>query len=312
MEIPNLSILIEEQVYGINKLKIFDYINPRAALSDTAILRGAYVSDCHVLNDNTLSGRTGFYWLKTRTSGGNVRAVDDDGSSGSFYCNEHYLGSRPTLPSSFILENAYSITIEPNGLQKALFGYYSGQSLEEEMQILLEKMYVNNTLTVLGKGCTFDSRKYDENDKDFLSEDQVYYGCQGNIYSRIRASSNYGENEFTLSNSKKYKNDDYVWTKVEPVIWVRHPEDKCFITEKIITAGARFKDKEGSYNGNFDETELKWFYDTYLSKDLVNPIVYNYLNNWSKQKQTVNNFIYKDANGKTIKKVKIKIKIRKT
>lgn len=70
-----LTILTEEQVYGENKLKIFDHINPRAAVTDTAILRGAFVSDYHVDSDDTLSGRTGFYWLQNSDGDGDARGV---------------------------------------------------------------------------------------------------------------------------------------------------------------------------------------------------------------------------------------------
>ncbi len=317
-EIPNLTILTEEQISGPNRLKIFDVIGKEAAVSDTAILRGAYVSsNYHVHGNNTLSGRTGWYWTKTSGGRENVRAVSSfGGSSFDSYCDRRYLGSRPALPSSFILSIFPNLTKGEDGLERVKLGYYSGQALEEEMQVMLENMYKAGTLSILGKGCTFDGRKYDEYDKDFLPEDQMYYGYEGTVYARVRANSYYDGKTFTLSNGEDYKDNDYVWTKVEPFELIRHPEDDWFVAEKIIIAGVKFKKKNGFYDGNFNNTELKWYFDEYLSKDLVNPIVYNYIENYSKEKeqekkQTVNNFIYKDEDGKVIKKVRVKVKIGK-
>lgn len=77
----DLTILTEEQVYGKNKLKVFDVIDPRAAVTDTAILRGAYVSGYHVDGDDTLAGRTGYYWLQNSDGSGDARVVNLHGDS---------------------------------------------------------------------------------------------------------------------------------------------------------------------------------------------------------------------------------------
>ncbi len=326
METPNLTILTEEQVKGPNRLKIFDVIDPRAALSDTAILRGACASDCHIPNNINLSGRTGEYWLKTEPKtncyyykvscvGANGNAID------TYEGTERNIGSRLVLPATFIMENAYNITTEPNNLEKALFGYYSGYAVEEKMQTKLESMYKSNSLTILGKGCTFDGRKYDDYNNKFLPEEIMYYGYKGNVYARVRANScetniYAGVNsleKFALSNGLAYKNGDYVWTKIIPIIWERHSEDDWFITEQIINAGVKFKEDFFCYNGNFDGTVLKWYYDNYLSKDLINPIVNKYINDYKKekdQKEMANNLIFKDKDEKIIKKVQIKVKTK--
>ena len=245
-----------------------------------------------------------------------MRAVDYSGNGYYDSCTSWDLGVRPILPSSFILENASNITIREDGLQSATYGYNLGSSVDKSMQIMLETMYINNFLTSLGKGCTFDGRKFNEHGKDFLPEDQIYYGHGGKVYARVRANSYFGEKEFTLSNGEKYKDKDYVWVRLEPVTWIRHLEDDWFICEKNFVSGIRFYEKSGSYDGNFNNTELKWFFDNYLSKELVNPIVYNYINNYKQkkvqeQKETVTNFIFKDKNGKTIKRFKVKVRAKK-
>lgn len=183
MKTPNLTILTEEQVYGKNKLKIFDVIGTKAAVTDTAILRGAYVSDYHVDGDNTLAGRTGYYWLQNSDGDGDTRVVDKSGSGRCTYCNKRTGSVRTALPSSFILENASEITIREDGLQSAQYGYYLGSSVSKSQQTMLETLYINGLLTELGKGYTFDGRKYEEFDKAFLPEEQIYYGHGGEKYT---------------------------------------------------------------------------------------------------------------------------------
>lgn len=74
------------------------------------------------------------------------------------------------------------------------------------------------------------------------------------------------------------------------------------VSEKGFVSGIRFKD-------------LKYFLDNYLSMDIINPILFNnYLNKKAeneKNQETINNIIYKDKDGKTIKRVKIKVKAKR-
>ena len=93
--------------------------------------------------------------------------------------------------------------------------------------------------------------------KIFLPEKQEYFEYNGEIYARIRANSDFGDNYFTLSNEEKYKHYNYVWVKVEPIVWLKHPLDDIMISEKEIIAGVRFDKTKGGYNGDFNTTELK-------------------------------------------------------
>lgn len=263
-----LTILTEEQVYGENKLKIFDHINPRAAVTDTAILRGAFVSDYHVDGDDTLSGRTGFYWLQNSDGDGDARGVGKNGDRDRMYCDKRNGSVRAALPSSFIQLISPNFVRGTDGLERITFGFYPGMAANKTMQGILEGAYNLGTLTNLGKGCTFDARQYDDYSNGFLAEEQTYYEYNGEKYTRIRANSDFGSGEFTLSNGEKYKDNDYVWVKVEPVTWIRHPEDDYFISEKAFVSGIRFYKEQGAYDGDFNKTELKWFLDNHLSKDL--------------------------------------------
>lgn len=302
IEIPKLTILTEEQVYGDNKLNIFNVIDPKAAVSDTAILRGAYVSDYHVDNDSSLGGRTGYYWLQNLYKDRDARVVDRIGSSDWEFCFERDGGVRAALPYSQIKNLPHTIKTRSDGLEEITYGYYTGRAVDCIMQQILAFAYNSRTLKNIGIGCTFDGRTYNDYDKDFLSEGQIYFEYNGEVYARIRANSNFNDNEFILSNDERYKDDDYVWVKVEPVVWLKHPLDDIMISEKEILAGVKF-------------SELKWFLDNYLSKDILS--LYKLkkdlnMSNYSDDEiKTINNFIYLNENGNPIKKKKIIVKAKR-
>lgn len=70
---PNFGLPTVYDLHGINK---------KAAVTDYAILTGAYVSDsCALDDDYSLKGRTGWYWTKTPFESEDYaeRAVNDNG-----------------------------------------------------------------------------------------------------------------------------------------------------------------------------------------------------------------------------------------
>ena len=304
IEIPKLTILTKEQVYGDNKLNIFNVIDPKAAVSDTAILRGAYVSNYHTANDNSLSGRTGNYWLKNIGNNiiGGVSEIDNYGNIGDSYCDNRSNAVRAALPYSQIKNLPHSIKTRHDGLIEVMYGYLPGTALSKSDQKTLEFFYNYNALKYIGFGCTFDSNKSIDKDRSFHHEKQEYFEYNGEVYARIRANSNFNDNGFILSNDERYKDDDYVWVKVEPVVWLKHPLDDIMISEKEILAGVRF-------------SELKWFLDNYLSKDILSLYElkkYINKNNYSDDEiKTINNFIYLNENGNPIKKKKIIVKAKR-
>lgn len=310
IEIPKLTILTEEQVYGVNELNIFKVIDPKAAVSDTAILRGAYVSDNYVVaNDNSLSGRTGRYWFQNSDVDEYALGVDSDGYRHWFFCDLRHVGVRAALPYSKIQNLPHAIKTRSDGLEEITYGYLPGTSISKSNQKILSSAYNSRTLKRIGIGCTFDNGC----GEDFLPEKQEYFEYNGEIYARIRANSYYSN--FILSNGEEYKDGDYVWVKVEPVIWLKHPLDDIMISEKELIAGVLFGKRYRDYKGDFNTTKLKWFLDNYLSKDILS--LYKLKkdinkNNYSDDEmKTINNFIYLDENGKTLKKKKIIVKTKR-
>ena len=317
IEIPKLTILTEEQVYGNNKLNIFNVIDPRAAVSDTAILRGAFVSDYHTANDNSLSGRTGSYWLQNSLGSKYAYAevVTKHGYTTYYSSNARSTGIRAALPysqiknfphtleSSLIYDSIFGSYTSPERLEVITYGYYPGAAVDNVMQQTLEAAYNSKTLKKLEVGYTFDGRKCNDYNKDFSPEKQecfVFY--DGKLYTRIKANFHPIYGNHILSNGEEYKDGDYVWVKIEPIVWLKHPLDDVMISEKEILAGVRF-------------SELKWFLDNYLSKDILSLYElkkYINKNNYSDDEiKTINNFIYLNENGNPIKKKKIIVKAKR-
>ena len=77
----NFTFLTEEQYFGSDKLEILEKRGTKAAITDFSILLGAYVSDYHIDNDNSLEGRTGYYWTKSDDGDNDARVVRGSGGS---------------------------------------------------------------------------------------------------------------------------------------------------------------------------------------------------------------------------------------
>lgn len=75
-----LTFLTEEQCFGDGQLEILKKRGTKAAITDFSILLGAWASDNRIDNDDSLEGRTGYYWTKSDDGDNDARVVHDDGS----------------------------------------------------------------------------------------------------------------------------------------------------------------------------------------------------------------------------------------
>ena len=74
------TFLTQEQIFENDKLSIFEKRGTKAAVTDFSILLGAFVSDYyHVDGDNSLEGRTGYYWTKSDDGDNDARVVSGGG-----------------------------------------------------------------------------------------------------------------------------------------------------------------------------------------------------------------------------------------
>lgn len=268
----NLTFLTQEQCFEGEKLDVLQKRGTMAAITDFSILLGGYVSDYNnVYADRSLEGRTGCYWTKTDDGDNDARVVGIDGSKNWDGVSRRDCGARPALPFSSIRDiptNGVSGRKSADGVLEVEYGYYPQKAVARDMQERLERAFESRSLSRTRNSYTTDSRKYDDYDAEFLPVQHQEYEYNGKRYVRVEARSDYGGDEFQLSNGEKYQDGDYVWVEVSPVKWLVDEKAKIMITEKLIFAGVQFKHTRDYHTRDFDKTDIKNFMDNYLSKDL--------------------------------------------
>ena len=135
------TLLTKEQVLGDKKLSIFEKINAKCAITDFAIVLDSYVSDRYVDYDNTLKGRTDWYYLLDPCIIAKVQCVDPNGSNGKIPAAARDGGVRPVLP----LSNTFLNNIkENNGLTEVEYGEYPQYVVSTSMENELDQAYRKN------------------------------------------------------------------------------------------------------------------------------------------------------------------------
>lgn len=266
------TFLTEEQITGNNKLDVIGKRGTKAALTDFAILLGAYCDDSyHLDNDNSLEGRTGYYWTKTDDGDNDARAVSIRGSMNCFDVSTRSVGARPALPFSSINTiptNEESGRKIKDGILEVEYGYYPQKAVSKNLQNELQRAYNSRNIQKTKNTYTTDSRKYNEYNERFLENKLEEYEYKGKRYVRVKANSCFDGNSFTLSNGQQYKDGDFVWVEVSPVKWLVDEKYHIMIPEKLIFAGVQFNKERNYKTKDFDKTDIKKFMDKYLEKDL--------------------------------------------
>ena len=95
----NLTLLTRDQCFFESyKLDVLEKRGTKAALTDFSILSGGYFSDYHIDSDDSLEGRTGYYWTKSEDGYGNPCVVNEKGSETGRPIDKATGGVRPVIP----------------------------------------------------------------------------------------------------------------------------------------------------------------------------------------------------------------------
>ena len=256
-EITNLT---KEQIFGNDRLEIFNYIDTKAAVTDFAVLSGAFVSNCYANDsDRTLANRTGFYWLNNSCDN-NACAVGYLGNMVVQRVSNRVMAFRPAMLLSDILGDVKYKDINAD-VARIQYGLYPQKAFSASMQRELEKAYEKGLiqLRLTRSIYTVDARKWYEVDKDFSPKTMWVYRYNDKRYVRMIANSCFNDEHFQLSNKKFYRNYDAVWVEVEPVNWLVDKKTGVVISEKLLFGGIPF-----SYS--------KEFMNEYFLKELTQPI----------------------------------------
>ena len=267
---PNLNeftLLSYEQVWGDQKMKFL--ITRKCALTDFAILLGAYVSDrYHVFYDGSLKGRTGLWYLSSFKDG-NARRINEDGLPDYVRADARNEGIRPVfsyagIPNINVLE-------DKNGLLAAEYGEYPQYAPDIDLFNILDNKFSEGKLRKTGKTYTTDSRRWNAFSERFISIKHEEFEYNDKKYVRVK--SNCWNKGILLSNGFIVKPSDYVWVEVSPIVWYVDEKLKMLVSKKIIASGVRFCDRE-KYNGDFKNTEVYMFLNKYFAQDIIANNVY--------------------------------------
>ena len=240
-----VTLLSDEQIFGYNKLDIFNKILREAKMTDFSILLGGH--ECIGFGD---------YWIKPNFCDN----VINEGGSGLYnYTNCRKNGIRPVMSYSKIKNDISKERINRNEIVEIEYGEYPQYAVDNILQEKLEELYQNCELYETGKKYTTDSRKYNEYDKDFLLQEHIEYEFDDKKYVRVKANSYYDGLLFGLSNDGDYRDGDYVWVEVSKVKWLIDEENDIALSKGILVAGIQFDNKK-KYSGI---TKLSGTYGTY-------------------------------------------------
>ena len=153
MDFSEMRLLSYEEIFEQDsRLKNFDQHveSKRAAITDFGILLGGCVySEHHVSNDNTIKGRTAWWWTHNFDRYEGVRVVTSNGSTSSDSGSRRCGGIRPAMP---IPEHISLPVIGSfNGLDLVRYGEYPQYAVDEEMQGELEYALLCGYLSKTGK-----------------------------------------------------------------------------------------------------------------------------------------------------------------
>lgn len=262
----DLTLLTKEQILGDNSLEVLKKYDTTCGITDFAILLGGFVSpDYHTREGNSLKNRTCSWWSKTPDEYGEIYAVTRNGQFDTAISTSRLESIRPTVKYSSISNGQ---TQENNGIKEVIYGEYPQWVVDQDNSIILEKMYNNGKLKTTGKSYTTDSVNYLDRSENFKARSYIEYEYNGEKFIRFTGNSNCDGK--TLSDRRIAKKDEVYWVKVEPLVWLVDEIEDVAFTKYAIVAGVKFRDRDNEEKTvEFESSNLKWFLDKYLSKDIL-------------------------------------------
>ena len=282
MEKYELTIPSDDQLYGQNQLDPIKNYGLNAATTDLAILTGCLPSEwtfSNIPDDDGITGRSGCYWIITDDNA-HATAINVRSTIVYFEPSDSTVGIRPILKLpkiSTFKTRGYKKTIETK------YGEYPQYAPVDTIQNIIEHEYQDRKLKRTGNTYTFNSNESNIKNSDFTITYEEYE-YQREKYIRVKANF-HQEEEVKLSNGSTYKNGDYVWVEVSPVIWLVDEKASMLISKKILVSGVRFLDENVKYDGDFDETDLKKYLDKYMLRDLTQIVTFTRVQNMTPEEK---------------------------
>ena len=266
------TLLSDEQTFGGRKIDVIERLGGKCAISDFAILLGAYVSDeYHVDDDSSLRGRTGWWHLSSSFGDGDVRDVNRGGAREWTYAGGRSGAVRPALPFSNISD------ISPNGVRgrsgfvEVEYGEYPQYAVDASLGRTLDSEFSAGRLRKTGKTYTTDSRNWNARSEKFSPVEHEEFEYNGKRYVRVK--SNCYESGYKLSNGVKVMPNDIVWLEVSPITWYVDESSRMLVSKTLLASGIRFCN-DGQYKGDFKTTEMYMYLNKHFAKDITPSVIH--------------------------------------
>ena len=265
------TLLSDEQTFGSQQIDVIKKMGGKCAISDFAILLGAYVSsDYHVDGDNSMRGRTGWWYLSSSDGDGDVRDVNRAGDRICTYAGRRAGAVRPALPFSNISDISLNGVKGRHGFLEVEYGEYPQYAVDTNLGRILDDSFQVGVLRRTGKTYTTDSRRWDANSKRFSPVQHEEFEYNGKRYVRVK--SNDTDENFKLSNGVTVHPGMYVWLEVSPIKWIVDDRAKMLVSKTLLASGIRFCN-DGQYRDNFKSTEMYQYLNTYFARDMVPSVI---------------------------------------
>ena len=265
------TLLSDEQTFGSQQIDVIKKMGRKCAISDFAILLGAYVSsDYHVDGDNSMRGRIGWWYLSSSDGDGYVPVVDRDGNRTWVFAGKRSGAVRPALPFSNISDISLNGVKVRHGFLEVEYGEYPQYAVDTNLGRILDDSFQAGVLRRTGKTYTTDSRRWDANSERFSPVQHEEFEYNGKRYVRVK--SNDTDENFKLSNGVTVHPGMYVWLEVSPIKWIVDDRAKMLVSKTLLASGIRFCN-DRQYNGDFKNTEMYQYLNTYFARDMVPSVV---------------------------------------
>ena len=265
------TLLSEEEIFGSQEIDIISKMGGRCAISDFAILLGAYVSnDYFIEDDSSLKGRTTWWWTRSSGGDGNVRNVLRNGSRSWDKVGKRSGAVRPALPFSSISDISPNVVRGRSGFLEVEYGEYPQYAVDTRLARTLDSEYSAGRLKKTGKTYTTDSRLWNANSESFKAREHHEYEYNGKKYVKVKYVDT---DSCKLSNGESYQNGDEVWVEVAPIKWLVDEKSRLMLSKTCLASGIRFCN-DGQYRGDFERSEMYMFLNTYFAKDITPTVVH--------------------------------------
>ena len=260
-----MSILDKRDIFYVDNLIYSNSCNDLfkntilCSPSDFAIVNGAFYNNfVYASGKRNLKNRTTSYFLQNSYSGYNY-CINCDGGSIWTSHNDSSIGIRPVILFDNIPNFLVDRVISGKENDFLFFGEYPNSICNPFLSTILDSLYRCKSLTVTGRSYTCFMNDSYVKLPEYLYNGNRYVRCKVNPFNGIFAR---------LSNGFIYTSGSYAWIRVEPVKWFTYFDNNKLISCDVVLSGIMFDSKE-FYDGNFDNTLMCGFLNSYLINDMI-------------------------------------------